>query len=124
MVKTDMRIGGLTLAERQTKVLRFLHKKKNRLGKKFHYPSRQVVASGRLRVKGRFIKKEEAFEMLDIVDHNVLSRAEIQTMLNERFHVDAQPKDPKTKSAKASPIRAPIREKPSKGLSFFGQQHL
>jgi len=127
MVKTDYLIGGLTLKERQAKVLRFLHKKKNRQGRKFHYHSRQIVASGRLRVKGRFIKNQEALEMLGLMDNINLTKEVLQGLLNERFPREATPqqaKDTKAEWENSAARKGVALENSDSGLSFFGIQHV
>lgn len=49
------------------KVLRYLAKKHNRMNaKKFSYKCRQQVAEKRLRIKGRFVTKEQAFVILGL----------------------------------------------------------
>ncbi|OMJ69608.1 hypothetical protein SteCoe_32627 [Stentor coeruleus] len=56
-----IRIGTLTYEERQIKLNKYREKKKNRIwSKKINYNCRKKVAEGRLRVKGRFVTKEQA----------------------------------------------------------------
>lgn len=58
---TSVRIGTLTYEERQIKLKKYREKKKNRVwSKKINYNCRKKVAEGRLRVKGRFVTKEQA----------------------------------------------------------------
>lgn len=60
-------IGGLSVSERRQKIQRYLVKKKKRLEtKKDFYDSRKKAAHKRLRIKGRFVTKEEACAVLGI----------------------------------------------------------
>lgn len=59
--RTETRIGRLTPVERQAKITRYRAKRARRIWKKkITYNCRKKVADQRLRVKGRFISKEEA----------------------------------------------------------------
>jgi hypothetical protein len=54
------KIGKLTLQERYLKVKRYKEKKERRIWtKKIFYDCRKQVADKRLRIKGRFIRKED-----------------------------------------------------------------
>jgi len=70
-----MYIGPLTLQQRLERVRKYWHKKYNKTNaSKYHYTCRQQVAEKRLRIKGRFVTKEQAFDILglteeDLVDH-------------------------------------------------------
>ena len=60
-------IGPLTVSERQEKVMKYLQKKRTKyLMKKFCYKCRKQVAEKRLRIKGRFVTKQQAFDILGI----------------------------------------------------------
>jgi UTP-glucose-1-phosphate uridylyltransferase len=60
-------IGPLSQIERKGKVLRYLNKKENKSSmKKFCYKCRKQVAEKRLRIKGRFVTRQQAFEILGI----------------------------------------------------------
>jgi hypothetical protein len=55
-------IGPLTEEQRRQKVLNYLDKKRRKADmKKFSYTCRKQVAEKRLRIKGRFVTKEQAF---------------------------------------------------------------
>jgi hypothetical protein len=55
------RIGTLSVEERHAKVSRYLEKRKRRcFSKKVSYDCRKKVADNRVRVKGRFISKQQA----------------------------------------------------------------
>lgn len=60
-------IGPLSESDRMQKVLKYLHKKTNKSSmKKFCYKCRKQVAEKRLRIKGRFVTRQQAFEILGI----------------------------------------------------------
>ena len=60
-------IGPIPESERHRRVLKYLQKKYNKIFmKKFTYSCRKQVAEKRLRIKGRFVTKEQAFEILGL----------------------------------------------------------
>lgn len=65
-IDTDIRkIGRLSLAERYQKIWRFKEKKQRRIWtKKIFYDCRKQVADKRLRIKGRFIRKDDQKKLL------------------------------------------------------------
>lgn len=63
----DRMVGPITETDRRKRVLRYLRKKYNKaFSKKFCYSCRKQVAEKRLRIKGRFVTKEQAFEILGL----------------------------------------------------------
>ncbi|CAG9316136.1 unnamed protein product [Blepharisma stoltei] len=65
-------IGTITLEERRKKILRYLEKRNHRTWKKrIAYDCRKKVADNRLRIKGRFVKLDEAIAILG-VDHQAV----------------------------------------------------
>ena len=59
------RIGSITMEERRIKVEKFLEKRKHRsFKKKISYMCRKKVADKRVRVKGRFVSRLQAEEIL------------------------------------------------------------
>mmetsp|Transcript_17754 Transcript_17754/g.17725 ORF Transcript_17754/g.17725 Transcript_17754/m.17725 type:complete len:116 (+) Transcript_17754:252-599(+) len=65
----DHIIGTITLEERRKKIKKYLEKRQRRTwNKKISYDCRKRVADGRLRIKGRFVTKEQAIAILGI-DH-------------------------------------------------------
>jgi len=59
------RVGKLTIEERQRKIERYRAKRSLRVWeKRINYNCRKQVADKRLRIKGRFISKEEAVVLL------------------------------------------------------------
>jgi len=76
-VEEPRMIGPLSEKDRMTKVLKYLHKKSNKSSmKKFCYKCRKQVAEKRLRIKGRFVTRQQAFEILGIT-HDELKDNEI-----------------------------------------------
>ena len=66
-------IGPLTERERYFRVTRYLNKKYNKYRTKKHqYVCRKQVAEKRLRIKGRFVTREQAFEILGISQSDLL----------------------------------------------------
>jgi hypothetical protein len=62
------RVGNLSVEERITKVRRYIEKKHRRKWiKKVSYDCRKRVANVRLRIKGRFIKKQEQLDIISKV---------------------------------------------------------
>lgn len=60
-------IGSLTLGDRLQKVMRYLYKKKTKANmKKYCYKCRKQVAEKRLRIKGRFVTKQQALDILGL----------------------------------------------------------
>ena len=87
------RIGSLTIEERRLKVEKFLQKKKNRTwNKKISYDCRKRVADSRLRIKGRFVTKKQAGELLTddvsltMNDFEKISKNEIKNKLNTKYN--------------------------------------
>ncbi|CDW78115.1 cct motif family protein [Stylonychia lemnae] len=65
------KIGRLTLQERYIKIKKFKEKKQNRIWKKkVSYDCRKQVADKRLRIKGRFIRKEDQKKLLQEIFGN------------------------------------------------------
>lgn len=60
-------IGPISESDRLSRVRRYLQKKQNKKNmKKFCYQCRKQVAEKRLRIKGRFVTREQAFEILGL----------------------------------------------------------
>lgn len=59
-------IGTVSAIERQKKIERYLEKKKKRTWiKRIHYDCRKKVADNRLRIKGRFVTRNKAFDIIN-----------------------------------------------------------
>ena len=100
---TIKKIGTLTVEERRIKIEKYLQKRKKRTwSKKISYDCRKRVADSRLRIKGRFVTKEQAFAMLgaDALGRDIseISTSEIKNLLNAKFGASsAKKKDSKDK---------------------------
>jgi hypothetical protein len=71
-------IGPLSGNERLLRVQRFLNKKRqNHDFKKYSYKCRKQVADKRLRIKGRFVTKEQAFQILGLSQEELLEHHSI-----------------------------------------------
>lgn len=84
------KIGTLTLAERRVKIEKYLQKRKKRTwSRKINYDCRKRVADSRLRIKGRFVTRDQAFTLLDEANipfnPETITNAEIKTLLTEKF---------------------------------------
>lgn len=67
-------IGPINASDRLTRVRRYFNKKRQvKLRKKFEYENRSQVAVRRLRIKGRFVTPEQAFQILGITQDELLS---------------------------------------------------
>jgi hypothetical protein len=77
-------VGPLTEEQRRQKVLNYLDKKRRKADmKKFSYTCRKQVAEKRLRIKGRFVTKEQAFQILGLSQEELLDSESIQKLLTE-----------------------------------------
>eukprot|EP01035_Chromulina_nebulosa_P022720 gene22720-29415_t len=62
-------IGAYTIEQRKKRIEKFLEKRNHRVWtKKVKYDVRKNFADSRLRVKGRFVKKEEEHVMRELLD--------------------------------------------------------
>lgn len=71
-------IGPISEKHRLEKVRKYLRKKHNKANtQKYCYTCRQQVAEKRLRIKGRFVTKEQAFEILGLTQDQLLDNIRI-----------------------------------------------
>ncbi len=64
VIYTVRQVGPISAEERKRKIARFLEKRNKRTwGKRIFYDCRKRVADHRLRVKGRFVAKQQAEEL-------------------------------------------------------------
>lgn len=102
---SSRKIGTLTVEERRIKIEKYLQKRKKRTwSKKISYDCRKRVADSRLRIKGRFVTKEQAFAMLGPdaagLDLDKISTNDIKTLLLQKFGVgNGKKKDKQDKNS-------------------------
>jgi hypothetical protein len=76
--------GPLSVSERNKRIHRYLVKKISRsLQKKFRYRLRHERAVKRLRIQGKFVTKEQAFEILGLTADQLLGNDLIQGLLTQ-----------------------------------------
>ena len=82
--------AAIAYAERRKyRVMHYLQKKYNRKNsKKYAYENHSKVAVKRLRIEGRFVTKQQAFEILGLTQEELLDNTAIQKLLTE--HSEAQ----------------------------------
>lgn len=80
----EKRIGGLTVSQRKEKIQRYLKKRESRIWrKKISYDCRKKVADKRLRIKGRFVTREQAFELLGATPEDLASNKLLQELVHD-----------------------------------------
>ena len=71
-------VSVLTKEERRKKIAKFLEKRKRRIwNKKVSYDCRKKVADKRLRIKGRFVTREQAYALLGTIQEDLLKNKNI-----------------------------------------------
>ena len=84
-------IGPLTMKQRHEKIMRYIIKKRSKgQGKKFTYECRKQVAEKRLRIKGRFVTKTQAFEILGLKEDDIRTSECLQKLLEQHYNVNQQ----------------------------------
>jgi len=84
------KIGTLTLSERRAKIEKYLEKRKKRTwSRRINYDCRKRVADSRLRIKGRFVTRDQAFVLLTEAnipfDPETITNDDIKSLLTEKF---------------------------------------
>jgi len=75
-------VSVLTREERRKKIAKFLEKRKRRIwNKKVSYDCRKKVADKRLRIKGRFVTREQAYAVLGTTQEDLLKNKNILELI-------------------------------------------
>ena len=78
-------IGNLTAKERKEKIEKYQEKRKHRIwNKKTSYDCRKKVADKRLRIKGRFVTREQAFEILGTNAKDILKNEYLMELIKSK----------------------------------------
>ena len=67
--------------DRLNRVRRYLNKKSTRYQRVHQYKKRSSVANQKLRIKGKFVTKAQAFEILGLNKDNLLNNETVQKLL-------------------------------------------
>eukprot|EP00826_Nyctotherus_ovalis_P007324 TRINITY_DN11818_c0_g1_i26.p1 TRINITY_DN11818_c0_g1~~TRINITY_DN11818_c0_g1_i26.p1 ORF type:complete len:423 (+),score=101.30 TRINITY_DN11818_c0_g1_i26:230-1498(+) len=82
MVRAECAVQKLTDAERREKIQKYLKKRENRIWrKKISYDCRKKVADKRLRIKGRFVTKQQAFAVLGATPEELAKNKLLQDLI-------------------------------------------
>lgn len=74
--------GMLEANERRKKIERYLAKRQRRIWqKKISYDCRKEVANKRLRVKGRFVTRQQAFELMGITEETLAKNESLKALI-------------------------------------------
>ena len=75
-------IGALTVTQRKEKIKKYREKRKQRIWrKKISYDCRKKVADKRLRIKGRFVTREQAYSILGTTAEDLASNELLRTLI-------------------------------------------
>ncbi len=79
----EKKIGTLTVSERREKIQKYLEKRKRRIWKKkISYDCRKKVADKRLRIKGRFVTREQAYAILGTTAEDLASNELLRSLIS------------------------------------------
>lgn len=82
MARAQSSVQRLTEAERKEKIQKYLKKRENRIWrKKISYDCRKKVADKRLRIKGRFVTKQQAFALLGATPEELANNKLLQDLI-------------------------------------------
>lgn len=83
--ENERRIGALTVRERREKIKKYLEKRKRRIWKKkVCYDCRKKVADKRLRIKGRFVTRDQAYELLGTTAQDLANNELLRTLITDK----------------------------------------
>lgn len=98
---TEPKIGTLTVAERKEKIKKYNEKRKRRIWKKkISYDCRKKVADKRLRIKGRFVTREQAYAALGTTAEDLAGNEVLRTLItsNDNCSIVTLAKDMKIRN--------------------------
>lgn len=113
----ERKIGYLTVSERKEKIKHYLEKRKRRIWKKkVSYDCRKKVADKRLRIKGRFVTKEQACEILGLTPEDLANNKLLKALItnNDNCSIVTSAKDMKIRNIQtllSSSIKGKVKDK-------------
>jgi len=78
-------VSSLSLSERKKKIDRCLEKRQKRIWqKKIAYDCRKKVADKRLQIKGRFVTREQALNLLGTTAEDLINNEHFKTLMRKQ----------------------------------------